>query len=190
MTLARSISGIVNGKVDVSALGDSVIAWQVFTPVESNQVTWSTEYYAFATSTPLSLGNTIMAAAQTAVPLQTGWVYTFTGGQFSGQSGQGINFVIANGTPTGVYSFGLAQQAMVNSVASLTPLNAMPVLFNEQATFVPEEAVSIFLSSCRVAGTVIPPPTEAALTFTLSSQNATARVGFNDATNEFYLISI
>ncbi|HKS29528.1 MAG TPA: hypothetical protein VJS44_16995 [Pyrinomonadaceae bacterium] len=164
------------------------IAWISFQPLQENQVSWQVDYYIYGTTTVLQSGATIIMTSQTDTPVQRGWTYTFAQGMFTGGSGTGTSFNVLNNTPTGSFNFGLAQQATVNNVKTIAPLNAAPVLYNQTGAFTPQEIVSIFLSSYSNNGTVITNVAGNALAVTLSSSAPTANVAFNDATNTFYLI--
>ena len=166
------------------------VAWLAFQPLESNNVSWIENYYMYASTTVLQSGATIQMTSQTGAPVQTGWLYTFANGMFTGAQGGGSpgTFNLYNGMATPDFSFGLAQYATVNNTQTLAPLNAVPVLYNQGATFTPMETVSIFLSSCSANGTVIPDIPSNALTLTLTPKNPSANVGFNDTNNEFYII--
>jgi len=167
--------------------GNLPIAWIAFQPLQTNLVSWMENYTIYATSTVLQSGATISQTSVTGAPVQTGWTYTFASGQFAGaQGGAGSTYNMSN-QQNGMFSFGLSQQAMVNNVPVNAPLNAMPVLYNEGASFTPEETVSIFLSSSSNNGVVLSQVASNALTVTLTSQNPNASIGFNDTTNSFYL---
>lgn len=127
--------------------------------------------------------------SQTGQAVQLGWTYTFAQGMFTGASGTGSTFNANNQTSGVGLSFGLAQSAAVNNAPTFSPLNAIPVLFGETAAFTPDETVTIFLSRYSTPGTVMSQIPSNALTFNLSSQSPNATLGFNDATNTFYLIS-
>ena len=108
-----------------------------------------------------------------------------------GASSADAGIAVANQqTPTAMYEFGLAQQALVNGVSLIAPINALPLLFNEEATFMPTETVSIFLSSYAGNGVPLAGVPTNALTIELTPQTPVASVGFNDATNAFYLVSL
>jgi hypothetical protein len=170
--------------------GNLPIAWLTFQPFQSNQVIWIENYSLYASTTMLQSGATINMTSTTMGPAQLGWLYSFQNGIFTGQSGSGSTFNTANqANSPSILNFGLAQTANVNGVSVTAPLNAVPVLYNQQATFTPLEQISIFLSSYQNNGVVISQVAGNALNVTLSSQNPTANVGFNDATNSFYLQS-
>lgn len=169
------------------AQGNLPIAWVAFQPLQQNQVSWQEQFTMYATTTVLQAGATIVMTSQTNTPVQTGWTYTFEQGQFNGVSGGSQStFNLAN-QQNGNFNFGLAQQAIVNNVQVTAPLNAIPVPYNMSATFTPLETISLFLASYSNNGSVISQVASNALVITLSSQNPVAQVGFNDATNTFYL---
>lgn len=165
------------------------VAWLSFQPLEENQITWIENYYLYATTTVLQSGATIVMTSQTQAPAQLGWIYDFAQGQFSSTQEPGNTFNVSNQMQSGSFNFGLAQQATVNNVSTFAPLNAVPVLYNQQASFTPQENISIFLSSFSNNGTVISQVSGNALTVTLTSQQPSANVGFNDSNNTFYQIT-
>ncbi len=170
------------------ASGNLPVAWINFQPLEENTVTWMESYNIYATNQTLTAGATIVQTSVTGAPVQLGWNYTFQQGQFTGTSGTGTTFNVTN-QQGGMFNFGLSQQAMVNNVSVMAPLNAIPVLNGESATFTPEETVSIFLSNSVNNGVVLSQVASNALPVTLTSQNATANIGFTDSTNSFYLVA-
>ncbi|WP_394822971.1 hypothetical protein [Pendulispora albinea] len=168
--------------------GNLPVAWLAFQPLQSNQVTWMVTYYMYATTTVIQSGATIKMTSKTDTPVQAGWTYPFAQGQFGSVSGTGSTYNVENQSAQGKYQFGLAQQALVNNVQTIAPLNAVPVLYNESATFTPKENISIFLSGATDNGSVISQVSSKALAVTLTSQNPVANIGFNDTTNTFYLV--
>jgi len=120
---------IVNSVVsNPLADGNLTVAWLAFQPLESNQITWTENYYLYATTTTLQDGVQIAMTSQTQEPAQAGWIYTFSEGQFSGASGTGGTFNVDNQMSANDFSFGLAQSATVNNTTTFAPLNAVPVL--------------------------------------------------------------
>ncbi|RQS11956.1 hypothetical protein DIE07_10255 [Burkholderia sp. Bp9002] len=169
------------------AQGNLPIAWIAFQPLQQNQITWQEQYTMYASTTVLQAGATIQMTSQSTAPVQTGWLYTFQNGQFNGASGGGASTFNLQNEQQGNFSFGLAQTAIVNNVQVNAPLNAVSVPYNMSATFTPQEQLSLFLASYSNNGSVISQVASNALVITLSSQNPYASVGFNDATNTFYL---
>src|SRR5262249_52063362 len=131
------------------------IAWLQFQPFENNTVTWTETYQIYASNTVLNTGTLIQQLSSTQV--QLGWVYTFERNIFnrSKSCDQLTTYNLANEQGT-TFNFGLSQQAIVNgSQSAFAPLNATPVLNNQQATFSPLETVYIFLSTYCGDGVVI-----------------------------------
>lgn len=182
VTLVKSVVA------DPLVSGNLPVAWLEFQPLQENSITWIENYDIYATTSILQSGATIKMTSVTTTPVQPGWIYTFENAQFNGSAGGGSGTFNLENDMQGSFNFGLAQQATVNNVTTFAPLNAMPVLFNEQASFTPEETVSIFLSSYVNNGVVISQVASNALVVTLTSQTPTANIGFNDASNTFYLL--
>lgn len=171
------------------AQGNLPIAWLEFQPFQSNIVTWVENYYAYATTQVLQSGASVTMTSQTSTPIQTGWTYNFQHGQFAATPGGSAGVYTVENGGTATYNFGLAQQAIVNNVPTFAPLNAQPIPFNMEATFTPQETVSIFLSAYVNNGVVISQVASNALSVTLTSQSPVANIGFNDSLNSFYLMS-
>lgn len=169
------------------ASGNLPIGWINFQPLEENSITWMENYSIYATTTALNAGATIVQTSATAPGIQTGWMYTFKQGQFTGAAGGGAKTFNMTNQQGGMFNFGLAQQAMVNNVPVNAPLNAVPVLNNETASFTPEEKVSIFLSNSVNNGVVLSQVAGSALSVTLTSQSPAANIGFTDSNNTFHL---
>jgi hypothetical protein len=172
------------------ASGNLPIAWLEFQPFQTNLVTWIENYYAYATITDVVSGATIIMTSVTSTPVQTGWLYTFSSGQFSSSPTGGAKgvFTVINNTQA-IINFGLAQYATVNNTPVFAPLNAIPVAYNQTVTFTPQEIVSIFLSSYVNNGVVISQVAGNALAITLTSQAPNAQIGFNDTNNTFYPVA-
>jgi hypothetical protein len=169
--------------------GNLPVAWLAFQPWLSNNISWTTNYYIYASNTSMQSGAVLNLMAQTSTPVQPGWLYTLQQGSFTGSSGTGSTFNAENQQQTGtITQFGLAQYANVNGVSTFSPLNATPVLFNQEASFTPIVTLSVFLSSYSNNGVVISQVASNACVLQLTSQDPVGNIGFNDSTNEFYLI--
>jgi len=182
VTLVKSVSA--------SAAAENTVIWLSFQPIETNTISWVENYFIYATTTEMQSGAVIRMTSQTQEPVQVGWTYTFKEGMFNGASGgtQGA-YTANNQMSSNNYNMGLAQEASINNVTVLAPLNAVPILSNEMVSFTPQENISIFLSSFQNNGTVISQVVGSVLPVTLTSAQPTANVGFKDDTNSFYLIS-
>jgi hypothetical protein len=168
------------------------IAWLTFQPLEENTIVWSDSTYplpdaysVYATTQPLQPGATLVMSSVASA--QPGWTYTFKEGVFNAASSTGDSTITITNLQEGPFSFGLAQQAVVNNVQVFAPLNGVPLQLNQSASFVPGETVSIFLSVTQNNGVVLfqVPPT--ALVVTLTSQQPVANIGFNQYDSSFYL---
>jgi hypothetical protein len=171
-----------------SGLGSgSPLAWISFQPFQTNQVTWAPNYYLYASTTQLQPGATVMLMSMTPSPAQFGSTYTFQNGVFTGAAGGPNALNVANLQSGMALAFGVAQHATVNGSNVLAPTNAVTMLYNQTASFTPTGQVFIFLSSISNNGVVLSQIPSSALAVTLTSQNPAANIGFNDATNTFFL---
>lgn len=158
------------------------VAWLAFPPYPTNIVTWTDACNLFASTTVAEINNVITVNATTA-SAAPGQMWTFANGQFSlASTGGGSAYKATNLAANGL-SFGLQAVATVNGAAAASPLSLQPVLFNQALQITPSERVSIFLSSASASGTIIPP----AGGLTVTAGSTPIAVGFNDATNQFYL---
>jgi hypothetical protein len=174
-------------RVAAGGTGMPAIAWLAFQPNTSNTITWNDSYFVYASDTPLIAGNTIVETFQKDAMI--GYMYALTNGQFtaSPSTTQPTSINIDNQQENSL-NFGLMQQATINGISPLSPTatNCVPVLFNEEGYFYPTETVLIFLSSTQTGGTAIPFIPSGALPVTLTSQDPSVTVAFNDSTNVFY----
>ena len=173
------------------ASGNLPVAWITFSPWSTNNISWYETYSIYASNTSMQAGATISLTTQTTPGIQLGWTYTLQSGFFTGAPGSTPTFNAANQQQGSTMStFGLAQPAIVNGANVLAPLNATTVMYNQTASFTPIENVSVFLSSYSNNGVVIAQVASNALAVQLTSQSPVANIGFNDATNTFYLAGV
>lgn len=161
------------------------VAWLAFPPMGTDLVSWTEKYYMYATHTLIESGAIIQMSSMTKQPLEEGSLYTFTKNNVFVSSSNGAQGVFDLSNQAQDMTFGLAQKAVVNQVSTSAPLNAIDVLFNEQASFEPEETLSIFLSSYSNNGCVISQVASNALVVTLTSVNPVANIGFDGTNNVF-----
>jgi hypothetical protein len=188
VTLARQVNQVVDAVAPPRVSADAsqlIVAWLAFEPLETNTIDWSEQYYCFATTTSLTMGEVLEMNSQSAAPMQLGSVYTFDQGQFAVYPSSESDYVIYNAM-AGEYGFGLAQQATVNDAQLFAPICVEAVLTDEAAYFTTTDKILIFLSSASNSGTLIPPPINA-LTIAVGANGAV--VGFNDQTHSFYQLS-
>lgn len=176
----------------VTGVGNSpTVLWLAFSPLGQNTVTWTDACGIYVTTTPLKPANTLLVNAQTDGAALPDLLYSFARGQFTAGTQTGAGYGVADQTPDphgAVYSFGLLQNATVNDTAASAPTNALSMLYGEEAWFVQQQTVSLYLAYACPNGTVISgiPPT--ALTITLSAAQPSASVAYNDANNTFFLV--
>jgi hypothetical protein len=159
-----------------SATSPTSVAWLAFSPFESNTITWQDSYYIFASTASLKVGSSVTVNSETLSPVQTNITYILSNGTFTiGPSVSDTAFYAANQQGNEM-KLGLAQKATVNGTTVNSPLNAIPVLFNECVQFTPQESIYIFLSSANANGIEIPSLSNNQPTVTLDTYNPTAKI--------------
>jgi len=187
VTIVNAVSSYV---ASMLASANAAVAWLAFRPLQQNLVAWDPRPQIYATVTQPAPLATILINSITGQPAQTGALYTFAQGFFSGASGQGLTYNAANQMSGYNIYLGLAQQANVNGQQVIAPQNTTPVLQGQQAMFTPQQQISIFLSTLTQSGSIVPSVPQSALTFTLKpQQQQQLLVSFNSANNTFYLAS-
>ena len=171
----------------VKSKKSGALAWVTFKPMENNLVTWEENYLIYATTTALQEGAVLNLESQTDQAVQTGSVYTLKDGVFTKGDGGAPGVFTAMNQDADGESFGLAQTAIIHGKPVLAPLNAIPVNHNQHVTFEPIETVSIYLSDIQDNGVVISDVTSDSLAVELTSETPNAKIGFNDASNTFFL---
>jgi hypothetical protein len=189
VTIVKVVTSIVmtaDGSKTTTTQGYLPVAWLEFQPFETNTVTWTETYQIYASNTVLVAGTPLQQLSNAQV--QLGMMYTFETNTFNESScDQSATYNLKNAQGT-KFNFGLSQQAIVNgSQSAFAPLNAIPVLNNQQATFSPIDTVYIFLSTYCGDGVVISGAPGQALAVTLTPQTPVAKIAFNETTNTFYL---
>ncbi|QVN17339.1 hypothetical protein [Burkholderia pyrrocinia] len=196
--LARPVASSVVGSAGSDARsseapGEYPIAWVVFKPLKSNKVVIEDAWFVYMTTTPLRAAETIHINAITDLPAVAGIEYRFRNGHFDALDSTGRTaldvYSVVNQVPNQIYAFGLAQSAIVNNkVQSRTATNAAYVPWNMQAFFQPQHVVEIFLSSCKINGTVCPEVRSDRLRLTYDAGTSEANVVYSTAANRFYLM--
>ena len=165
------------------------VAWQVFKPFESNEVSWTDDYQVYVTqSQPLVGAEIAMIATASAQP---GWSCTFANGQLSASPGgsdpQGFEFF--NQQPPNLFGFGLAQGALINGVQSVVPFSLIELFNGQSGTVTPYEEVMLFVAQGVSSGQIVQSPPPNALVVGLRPESPVAQIGYNDATGSFYVTS-
>jgi hypothetical protein len=195
VTLAQEVTAIAETgsavpKSDQVTGDQTPVAWLTFSPFENNTVGWSGALQFYATTTPLDPGAVLAINSRTAEQngIQLGSGYTFANGVFTPATGVPGAYVVEN-QQADSFSFGLLAAATLNGTSATGPLDALPMLSNQDGFFYPPAAVYIFLSSASQNGTVLPVIPSGALELDLTSGSLDADVCFNDTTNEFFVCS-
>ncbi|HEX8705402.1 MAG TPA: hypothetical protein VF815_41600 [Myxococcaceae bacterium] len=170
------------------------VAWLTFPAAQMITVQWEENYFLYATNAQLQAGATIVSTASTPDAALAQAEYTFSSDLVFGLPQISPNipagtFEVNNQVGNNTWQFGLAQKATINGskIPSPVPLNIVPVLNNETATFTPEETVSIFLQSYSNNGVVLTQVAGNALQVMLSGTNPSVNIDFDDVNNTFYI---
>lgn len=189
VTLARKVDWYVTNSNANSP--PPAVAWLVREPVQNLTISWSPNYYLYATSQDLEVGTQIIAAHFTRSPALSGYEYKFSSSDFTrGVSAQEGTFAVNNQAGSNSLKFGLMQDATIGLVPTRKPfpLIIAPVLNNETASFTPHETVYVFLQSYAQSGVLISEIPSKACAVTLTD-SVDVSVGFNDSTNTFHVNS-
>lgn len=189
ITVVREVSAYVAGS-NWRYMAPKAVAWLALPPASQTTLSWDDQFEAYATTSDPMLNQPIRPNAR--IIVQPGRSYRFAQGYFQEQEAlvdQDVRYILINDTLDSQQHlrFGLAQRYTLNYNCpdEAIPLNAVPVLFNQQARLDPETALAVFLSSAPANGSEIPPAPSSSL-FTIGP-NQRVTLGFNGATNTFYL---
>ncbi|MBU2699095.1 hypothetical protein Ga0466249_000174 [Sporomusaceae bacterium BoRhaA] len=135
------------------------LAWVTFSPFEINTVAWKENYGLYSSTNEIQGKVKITKASfTTAVDKQS---YTFENGVFNSPTDDpalesNMYEITNNMTDYDALVFGLAQDVIANGVTfEGNPVNAITVLQNESATFIPHEKIIIYMESDTDDGMVI-----------------------------------
>ncbi|MFE6775868.1 hypothetical protein [Streptomyces sp. NPDC057702] len=132
------------------------VAWQIFSPVANNQVTWEANYSVFASNITVSDGAVITQTAPLLTPpAQSGIVYSFDGTSVKRTTETGTvgSYTIRNDAPKVVWNLGLSQPNN-KSGGKFTSVALTPAGPGETAEFTPHETVYVFLTKHTQDGTI------------------------------------
>lgn len=172
--------------------GNLATAWISFEPAQHITVTWTEDYYLYASTSEAKGGATIDMTSYTDSAIQSGQLYTYgTASTFSSAPADtGTAFETKNFQESPKpWTMGLAQEATVAGKTTMSALNAVRVPYNQHASFTAIENISIWVSSIQNNGVVLSQIADTALAVQLTSQKPTALLGFDDALNEFTFTS-
>lgn len=134
------------------------VAWVTFQLWGDNKVTWENKYSVYVSETQKQSGAVIDKASWEEAEPKTK-MYLFNDGYFMGEQFSGESHPTAYYVKNNYYkpeTFGLAQSVKVGEkLYEANPINAMTVLNNEQAYFIPIEKIKVFLAARAENGKVI-----------------------------------
>lgn len=160
-----------NAKEGDSLLG---VSWIVVKPEEDIQVSWEADYYIYASNTKYEKGAQIKTMAHVdAAPTNFKYVYQSSGlfkrENFSAGS-EGTYY--ARNEWGDDRTFGLAQNVVVGgNTQSISPINAQSIFNDENVSFLPKEAVIVFVAKEDTSGKVISYVQSDTLTVDLTEKN-------------------
>ncbi|MGI4764935.1 MAG: hypothetical protein ACRYGP_07695 [Janthinobacterium lividum] len=165
------------------------VAWISFEAMNAISVTWTEEYFIYASLSKIEDDMKIVESSATDDPIEFSELYKFSSDVFSMEAGGSDGMYTAKNDGGKTYTMGLAQSAIVNGKAVSAPINAVSVLNAEEGTFKPRIKLSVFLSGTQDNGTVLSHIQGNAFTFELSSDQATVDLGFSDTNNTFHKLT-
>jgi hypothetical protein len=175
----------------VKSVGNSSgtpVIWVGFAPFENNQVSWQNQYGVYASSTQVQNGATIFKTSAVN-PASANVYYPFVNGTFNPPTtpGGGNNTYGITNSYSQPFTFGMAQSVTANGNAfEASPLNAVPVLSNQNALFTPIERVKVFLFANFDNGVIISNITSNALEVDLT-QIANRTIKYDQASGTFLM---
>jgi hypothetical protein len=136
------------------------VAWQVFRPMQGNQLSWGEEYGIYASTSSVTNGAILSQLSSVPVGAATNKLYTLepsariTGPASGGSDGA---YTLLNKYGEKEYmTVGLYQDATVNGTDIIgNALSAAPVLLASTASMTPYTTVYIWLQSAVVSNTVV-----------------------------------
>jgi hypothetical protein len=166
------------------------VAWQAFSPLESNKVTWEEQYGIYASTTAMEHGVTLTQKSRTAVPAVDGKNYEFKeSGAFDPPEGVEAKhsfFATNNYAHKPCLTIGLFQDAIVNGEE--VPGNAISgaeVLRGSQAKMTPYTTVYVWLQSDVESNTVVSHMTSKPTKVTFGGDITEIELAYDSATGLF-----
>jgi len=139
--------------------GPSNVAWQVFRPLEKNEVQWEENYGIYASTRRIENGAVLTQMSQTPYPALDGKIYPFLqSGTFGAPAGGGEKgtFSSINEYDKPALTFGLYQSATVNGeLVEGNAISAAPVLQGSEVSMTPFTTLFVWLQSQVFSNTVV-----------------------------------
>lgn len=162
------------------------VIWISFSPFESNLVQWRDEYGLFASPDRVSPRGTIQPASRQ-LPAKPETIYPFERGTFGRSEGskpRGEYATLNRDSKT--LTFGLVQTVSGGGEERVgSPINAVVVSTQMEATFVPTETVFVFLQKKTETGIVDIVARSEALKVPFSTANPDQTVHYDGAEGRF-----
>ncbi|MBV8251871.1 MAG: hypothetical protein JO154_04620 [Chitinophaga sp.] len=143
-----------------SGSGTPNVAWQVYKPLQANQLTWDEQYGIYASTSSITNGATLSQMSATGPNASMNKLYTLQdSGVITGPAngGQASSFALQNLYSAVPYmTVGLFQAATVNGTPiSGNAVSAVPVLLASTAVMTPYTTVYIWLQSQVKSNSVV-----------------------------------
>ena len=170
---------------EVAGSSGMKVAWVAFTPFENNVIEWKEEYGVYASTTEAQAGAEIIKTSAVN-PATSGVFYPFETGAFDSPEGDAKqnNYGIEN-KYSQQFTFGIAQSVTANgNKFNANPLNAVPVMSKEKATFTPIEKLTVFLQGQFNNGAIISDITSDALVVDMTS-NPSVTIHYDSSQGKF-----
>lgn len=166
------------------------VAWQVFKPMQANQVTWEEQYGIYASTTQIVNGARLSRLSSTGVPAAISKLYTLedsaaiTGPASGGTQDSYALYNTYSNQP--FMTVGLYQDATVNgtSIAG-NAVSAVPVLLQSTSVMTPFTTVYIWLQSQVVSNTVVTTVTSPMTQLKFGGGINSISVAYDSATGHF-----
>ncbi len=187
VVIVKQTSDNSNGLHDTNG-NDLGVAWLAIDPEQNIEVTWENKYMIYASSSKFESGASIKTSATEEEPMPKDFVYIYqNSGVFKSKdfdSGVKNTYYVRNEWKD-TRTFGLAQEALVaGNGQGFTPINAEPLFTDENASFLPKEAVCIFLAKEDSSGKVISYVKSDVLSVDLTSESSRSVV-YDSAISRF-----
>ncbi|MWB94163.1 hypothetical protein GON26_07295 [Flavobacterium sp. GA093] len=169
---------------------NSNVAWQVFRPFQSNQISWDDEYGIYCSNTKLVNHAQIIPFSDTPIGIDTNTLYTLeNNGVILGPTtgGQRNTFALRNNYSNAPYlTTGLFQNAIINgNYRSGNAISAIPVLFQSTALMDPATDIYIWIQSQVQSNSIITRITSPVTRLSFSSSLFRISVVYDSYTGRF-----
>ncbi|SFD26319.1 hypothetical protein SAMN05518672_1011339 [Chitinophaga sp. CF118] len=170
--------------------GTPNVAWQVFKPMQSNQLSWGEEYGIYASTSGVTNGAILSQLSSVPVGAATNKLYTLEpSSKISGPASGGSagSYTLLNKYAEKDYmTVGLYQNANVNGTDIIgNALSAAPVLLSSTASMTPYTTVYIWLQSQVISNTVVTTVTSPMTILKFGGEVTEISVAYDSASGKF-----